>query len=190
MSRKSLKLTVVLAALMLSVPLMAQTEGHDFSSVTLNGLSIYEPHTKAELFSVFGDPDRIHDGMVFLYDRVLPVSRAAGAGDLSSGSEARRTVTDEIGCVRQGDSIYIFSFFICSDRIAVNGFVRVGDPVSKVYEMGGATQECTWRDGSKYVYWAPDDPDNPDNPLIEWGCHPYFNYDSDGIITSIEYYYD
>ena len=188
MSRKSLKLTVVLAALMLSVPLMAQTEGHDFSSVTLNGLSIYEPHTKAELFSVFGDPDRTDDG-VFLYDRVLPVSRAAGAGGLSSGSEARRTVTDEIGYYAKEDgTIMIDVFFIYSDRIAVNGFVRVGDPVSKVYEMGGTTQECTWRDGSKYVYWAPEG--SPDDPFIEWGCHPYFNYDSDGIITSIEYYYD
>lgn len=95
-------------------------------------------------------------------------------------------VTDEFGYDDDGnDSVKICVFTLNSDRFAVNDYIRVVDPVSKVYYMGGKT---LMEEDRSRIYWAPEG--SPDEPRIEWDCYPAFYYDDNGIITDIELYYD
>lgn len=96
-------------------------------------------------------------------------------------------VTDEFGFggIYGRDSIRFCVFTLNSDRFAVNDYIRVVDPVSKVYYMGGKT---LMEEDRSRIYWAPEG--SPDEPWIEWDCYPAFYYDNNGIITEIELYYD
>ena len=112
---------------------------------------------------------------------------APASGDFSlSDVRAAKNVVDDFGYSDVGkDSIKICVFTLNSDRFAVNGYIRVGDPVTKVYDMGGKTLE----DNDRHrIYWAPEG--RPDEPWIEWDCYPAFYYDDNGIITKIALYYD
>ena len=138
---------------------------HDFSSVSINGLDTYKIYTREQITDALGEPDE---------------------EDTLSDAKAVRNVVDELGYSDVGkDSIKICVFTLYSDRFAVNDYVRVGDPVSKVYDMGGKTLE---EEDRSRIYWAPEG--SPDEPWIEWDCYPAFYYDENGIITEIELYYD
>ena len=74
----------------------------------------------------------------------------------------------------------ILSAYIYDETSIVNGYVRVGDPISKVYDMGGKFHNTDYGGGKGAVYWCPSGWGNAD-----WIVCPEFTYDSNGIITSI-----
>ena len=151
---------------------------YDFSSVSINGLDTYKIYTRADK----------EDNVIykyFVYRTTMVMAPATGDFSLSDVRAAKK-VTDEFGYYDDGnDSIKICVFTLYSDRFAVNDYIRVGDPVSKVYDMGGKTLE---EEDRSRIYWAPEG--SPDEPWIEWDCYPAFYYDENGIITEIELYYD
>ena len=88
----------------------------------------------------------------------------------------------------KGSSDWKFSvFMLLSDRFAVNGYVRVGDHISKVRDMGGAVRNLSDEDGGGRIYWKPGTKPLSDEYLR---YYPAFHYDKDGTITYIELYYD
>ena len=110
----------------------------------------------------------------------------APAVDTTRTFRAAKEVADGFGYIRKnGDTLRFQVFFITSDRFAVNDYIRVGDPVTKVYDMGGQTME---EEDRSRIFWAPEG--SPDEPWIEWDCYPAFYYDNNGIFTKIELYYD
>ena len=160
---------------------------HDFSSVSINGLDTYKIYTREQITDALGEPDE-EDNVIykyFVYHTTMVMAPPSGDYSLSD-AKAVRNVVDELGYSDVGkDSIKICVFTLYSDRFAVNDYVRVGDPVSKVYDMGGKTLE---EEDRSRIYWAPEG--SPDEPWIEWDCYPAFYYDENGIITEIELYYD
>ncbi|HIR72092.1 MAG TPA: hypothetical protein IAB96_00975 [Candidatus Coprenecus pullicola] len=163
------------------------TQQYDFSSVSINGLDTYKIYTREQITDALGEPDE-EDNVIykyFVYHTTMVMAPPSGDYSLSD-AKAVRNVVDELGYSDVGkDSIKICVFTLYSDRFAVNDYVRVGDPVSKVYDMGGKTLE---EEDCSRIYWAPEG--SPDEPWIEWGCYPRFYYDDNGIITDIELYHD
>ena len=116
------------------------------------------------------------------------MAMAPASGDFSlSDVRAARNVVDDFGFggIHGRDSVRFCVFTLNSDRFAINDYIRVGDPVTKVYDMGGKTLE---EEDRNRIYWAPEG--SPEEPWIEWDCYPAFCYDDNGIITEIELYYD
>ena len=166
------------------------TQQYDFSAVRINGLEIGKFYTREQyLEALGGQPHRESDDAYhfLIYQTTMALAPAADP-ELSDIKKAE-TKYDLFGySAWQGyEGFYFASFFIHSDKYAINDYVRVGDPVSKVRDMGGTVMDVNY-DGYKYLYWAPEG--SPDDPQIEWGCYPRFGYDDNGIITEIELYYD
>ena len=163
------------------------TQQYDFSAVRINGLDIDKIHTREQIIDALGEPDE-EDNVVYkylVYHTTMVMAPASGDFSLSD-VRAAKNVVDDFGYSDVGkDSIKICVFTLNSDRFAVNDYIRVGDPVSKVYDMGGKTLE---EEDRSRIYWAPEG--SPDEPWIEWDCYPAFYYDENGIITEIELYYD
>ena len=57
----------------------------------------------------------------------------------------------------------------------------------KVRKFPGTVWGVEYEEGNGELHWS-DKQIDPDNVL--WAMYPYFCYDKDGVITSIEYYYD
>ena len=186
-----LKLLSAAAAAMTAAGILTaaaqETQQYDFSSVSINGLDTYKIYTREQIIDALGEPDE-EDNVIykyFVYRTAMVMAPASGDFSLSDVKAARK-VSDGIGYDYIGnDSVKICVFTLNSDRFAVNDYVRVGDPVSKVYDMGGKTLE---EEDRSRIYWAPEC--SPDEPWIEWDCYPAFYYDENGIITEIELYYD
>ena len=64
----------------------------------------------------------------------------------------------------------------------------MGDPVSKVYNMGGSVRDIKNTDGGGNLYWTPFVTDYIEDEDLMY--NPAFWYDKNGIITKIELYYD
>ena len=186
-----LKLLSAAAAAMTAAGILTaaaqDTLQYDFSSVSINGLDTYKIYTREQIIDALGEPDE-EDNVVYkylVYHTTMVMAPASGDFSLSD-VRAAKNVVDDFGYSDVGnDSIKICVFTLYSDRFAVNDYVRVGDPVSKVYDMGGQTLE---EEDRSRIYWAPEG--SPDEPWIEWDCYPAFYYDENGIITEIELYYD
>ena len=186
-----LKLLSAAAAAMTAAGILTaaaqDTLQYDFSSVSINGLDTYKIYTREQIIDALGEPDE-EDNVVYkylVYHTTMVMAPASGDFSLSD-VRAAKNVVDDFGYSDVGnDSIKICVFTLYSDRFAVNDYVRVGDPVSKVYDMGGKTLE---EEDRSRIYWAPEG--SPDEPWIEWDCYPAFYYDNNGIITKIELYYD
>ena len=163
---------------------------YDFSAIRINGLEIGKFYTREQyLEALGGQPYRESDDAYhFLTYKTTMVFAPAADPELSDIRKAE-TKYDLFGySAWQGYEGFSFdSFFIHSDKYAINDYVRVGDPISKVRDMGGTVMDVNY-DGYKYLYWAPEG--SPDDPQIEWGCYPRFGYDDNGIITEIELYHD
>ena len=112
---------------------------HDFSSVSINGLDTYKIYTREQIIEALGEPDE-EDNIIYnylVYRTTMVMAPASGDFSLSDVKAARK-VSDGIGYDYIGnDSVKICVFTLNSDRFAVNDYIRVGDHVSKVYDMGG-----------------------------------------------------
>ena len=79
------------------------------------------------------------------------------------------------------DTAYVFD-----GKYIVNGFIHVGDPISKVYEMDGdfsSTQYHKNRSGA--IFWRPT---GTRWENVEFFNCPEFTYGEDGVITSIGFW--
>ena len=151
---------------------------YDFSSVSINGLDTYKIYTREQITDALGEPDE-EDNVIYnylVYRTTMVMAPASGDFSLSDVKAARK-VSDGIGYDYIGnDSVKICVFTLNSDRFAVNDYIRVGDPVSKVYDMGGKT---LMEEDRSRIYWAPEG--SPDEPWIEWDCYPAFYYDNNAF---------
>ena len=187
-----LKLLSAAAAAMTAAGILTaaaqDSKQYDFSQISVNGIHLHKYYTKEQLIDALGVPDEEDDVVYsyFVYNSTMVMAPPSGDYSLSD-AKAVRNVVDEFGfgSIYGQDSIKFCVFTLYSDRFAVNDYVRVGDPVTKVYDMGGQTME---EEDRSRIYWAPEG--SPDEPWIEWDCYPAFYYDENGIITDIELYYD
>ena len=167
------------------------SQQYDFSTIRINGLELDRYYTREQIINALGEPDEEDDVVYsyFVYNSTIVMAPASGDFSLSD-AKAVRNVVDEFGfgSIYGQDSIKFCVFTLTSDKFAVNDYVRVGDHVSKVRDMGGTVKDTKNADGSGTLYWTP-----AVLAFIEDGnlayC-PAFYYNKNGIITMIEVYYD
>ena len=101
-------------------------DGHDYS--------------KEQIIQALGEPDN-EDNVIYhyfsYYSEVLSHEEPSDDSSLGRGEKRTRILEDEFGLSDLSPSSdWKFSVFMLeSDRFAVNGYVRVGDHVSKVRDM-------------------------------------------------------
>ena len=167
------------------------SQQYDFSTIRINGLELDRYYTREQIINALGEPDEEDDVVYsyFVYNSTIVMAPASGDFSLSD-AKAVRNVVDEFGfgSIYGQDSIKFCVFTLTSDKFAVNDYVRVGDHVSKVRDMGGTVKDTKNADGSGTLYWTP-----AVLAFIEDGnlayCPAYY-YNKNGIITMIEVYYD
>ena len=107
-------------------------------------------------------------GPEYLYERKTKIlNREVGTGDYY------------IQITLSGNPGSIICAFFADTSSVMNGYIRVGDPVSKVYDMGGDFFKSEWGDKEGSIYWRPSGCGNAD-----WIVCPEITYDKDGKITS------
>ncbi len=130
MKRKLLTLMLVV----MSTTIFGQT--YDFSKITINGLELHEKYSEEELFSALGSTTNIaKTGVLSYVEYTFPND-------------------DVIGM----QASYFRLFSLSSINYALNDYLRLGDNISKLYEMGGTVSTDP---SSKLIkYWRPqsDDP--------------------------------
>ena len=149
MSTVSRLITCIILAVAGMFPATAQyTQQYDFSAVRINGLDIDKIHTREQIIDALGEPDE-EDNVIYKYFVYHTTMVMAPASEpIENGFRAAENVTDDFGYYDDGnDSIKICVFTLNSDRFAVNDYIRVGDPVSKVYNMGGSVRDIKNTDG-------------------------------------------
>ena len=182
-------ITITIVSIVLTTTLNAQE--YDFSSQRLNGLEVGNFYTEEQFVEAFGEPD-YYDVVAhnyFVYERTVASPSPAAVGDIVGGAVAAEKIEDSIGYTSNNEGEYcIITYTINSDQIVFNDYIRVGDHVSKVFDMGGTTLECKNEDGSGYIVWGPFE--DKGNGQLDWTLYPAFYYDENGIIEYIELYYD
>ena len=156
--------------------LLTGLDEHDFSTFTINGLVIGGPdrYTEQDIIDAFGQPDSVYYDMAvgFVYSYNMKVS-SSKKNYVPIGSNSI-----ELSMINKNG--IISSAYVYDETSLVNGYIRVGDPISKVYDMGGRFHKADYGGGEGAVYWCPSGWGDAD-----WiGC-PEFTYDANGIITSI-----
>ena len=163
---------------------------------TVGGLVIGQTYDYDYIISVLGEPDYVsHDMYEFLVYKEKRLSAEAEALPVGppTGTAQEAPKEDSFGFAPGVDGWYYISYFIYTDRYsfshpALPGIeVRVGDPIEKVRKFPGTLWGKEFERGGGKLYWS-DKQIDPDNEL--WAMYPYFYYDKNGVITSIEYYYD
>ena len=191
-----LKLLSAAAAAMTAAGILTaaaqDSKQYDFSQISVNGIHLHKYYTKEQLIDALGVPDEEDDVVYsyFVYNSTMVMAPPSGDYSLSD-AKAVRNVVDEFGfgSIYGQDSIKFCVFTLNSDKFAVNGYVRVGDPVSKVYDMGGSVRDIKNTDGGgKLYWWASFVTDYIEDEDLMY--NPAFWYDKNGIITKIELYYD
>ena len=184
----------IIAIASVGIPTAAaqNTQQYDFSTVSINGLELDRYYTREQLIDALGVPDEEDDVVYsyFVYNSTMAMAPASGDFSLSDVRAARNVVDDfGFGGIHGRDSVRFCVFTLNSDKFAVNGYVRVGDPVSKVYDMGGSVRDIKNTDGGgKLYWWASFVTDYIEDEDLMY--NPAFWYDKNGIITKIELYYD
>jgi len=147
---------------------------YDFSTFTINGFEVAGPeYTEQDIIRVFGQPDTVlyEFGRTYMYERKIKIlNKEVGTGDYY------------IQITLPGSSGPIIGAFVADTSSVMNGYIRVGDPVLKVYDMGGRFKDNKSNfkgDGSGYIWWCPSGWGNAD-----WIVCPEISYDKDGKITS------
>ena len=162
-------LTLIVAALAVSA----------HAQQTVGGLVIGQTYDYDYIISVLGEPDYVsHDMYEFLVYKEKRLSAEAEALPVGppTGTAQEAPKEDSFGFAPGVDGWYYISYFIYT-----------GDSIEKVRKFPGTVWGVEYEEGNGELHWS-DKQIDPDNVL--WAMYPYFCYDKDGVITSIEYYYD
>ena len=155
---------------------------------TVGGLTITRNYSGKEIVSMLGEPDTVTMEAYIYYHYSMVPRHTSERGPLPE----EEVMTDSFGFTSYPGGVFN-SYFIYTDRYAfthpsVPGVsVRVGDPISKVRAFPGTFHDNRYGDGKGELYWCPE---GFPEKQVDWMMYPYFCYDSKGIITSIEHYYD
>lgn len=163
---------------------------YNFSTVRINGLVLDKYYTIEQIIEALGEPDK-EDNVVYSYLVYYTTKIMTPASNrIESDFNIAKRISDGIGFggIHGRDSVRFCVFTLNSDRFAVNDYIRVGDPVSKVYDMGGSVRDIKNTDGGGNLYWTPFVTDYIEDEDLMY--NPAFWYDKNGIITKIELYYD
>ena len=170
--------TVILAqATMINDNEPPQFEALDFSTFTINGLEMAGPeYTEQDIIRAFGQPDTVEfDEFGYTYTYFFE-------SDISSvqhGNAAEITLYSK----PKGP---IMTAYVFDGKYNINGFIRVGDPISKVYEMDGDFSNTQYhKNRAGAIFWRPT---GTGWENVEFFNCPEFTYDEDGVITSIGFW--
>ena len=124
-----------------------QFEALDFSTFTINGLEMAGPeYTEQDIIRVFGQPDTV------MFDEFGYTYTYFFESDISSvqyGNAAEITLYSK----PKGP---IMTAYVFDGKYNVNGFIRVGDPISKVYEMDGDFSNTQYhKNRAGAIFWRP-----------------------------------
>ena len=161
---------------------------------TVGGLVCGQTYDYDYIISVLGEPDYVSHDMyeVLVYKEKRPSTKASPVGP-PTGTAQEAPKEDSFGFAPGVDGWCYTAYYISTDRYsfshpALPGIeVRVGDSIEKVRKFPGTVWGVEYEEGNGELHWS-DKQIDPDNVL--WAMYPYFCYDKDGVITSIEYYYD
>ena len=154
-----------------------QFEALDFSTFTINGLEMAGPeYTEQDIIRAFGQPDTVEfDEFGYTYTYFFE-------SDISSvqyGNAAEITLYSK----PKGP---IMTAYVFDDKYNVNGFIRVGDHISKVYEMDGDFSNTQYhKNRAGAIFWRPT---GTGWENVEFFNCPKFAYNEDGVITSIGFW--
>ena len=154
-----------------------QFEALDFSTFTINGLEMAGPeYTEQDIIRAFGQPDTV------MFDEFGYTYTYFFESDISSvqyGNAAEITLYSK----PKGP---IMTAHVFDGKYIVNGFIRVGDHISKVYEMDGDFSNTQYRKNrAGAIFWRPT---GTGWENVEFFNCPEFTYDEDGVITSIGFW--
>ena len=147
------------------------------SEFTINGLIIGGPaeYGEEDLIAAFGQPDSVlydYSGVyTYVYNRDM-TEKPGGYVPVMNHSEI--AVFNRHGP--------IVGVYIVDDGFVINGHIEVGDPISKVYDLGGKFKTHDYGDGDGGILWCP--PGRSD----DWIVCPEFTYNENGIIDSISFW--
>ena len=154
-----------------------QFEALDFSTFTINGLEMAGPeYTEQDIIKAFGQPDTVEfDEFGYTYTYFFE-------SDISSvqyGNAAEITLYSK----PKGP---IMTAYVFDGKYYVNGFIRVGDHISKVYEMDGDFSNTQYhKNRAGAIFWRPT---GTGWKNVEFFNCPEFAYDENGVITSIGFW--
>ena len=152
-----------------------QFEALDFSTFTINGLEMAGPeYTEQDIIKAFGQPDTVEFdefGYTYTYFFESDISAYKYAADITLYSKPKGP---------------IMTAYVYDRKYIVNGFIRVGDPISKVYEMDGDFSNTQYhRNRAGAIFWRPT---GAGWENVEFFNCPKFAYNEDGVITSIGFW--
>ena len=175
----------MLSSILCSISLFAQTgfdsagqfDGYDFSTFTINGLEMAgQEYTEQDIIRAFGQPDTVEFdefGYTYTYFFESDVSASAYkyAADITLLYKPKGP---------------IMTAYVYDRKYIVNGFIRVGDPISKVYEMDGDFSNTHYnKNRAGAIFWRPT---GTGWENVEFFNCPKFAYNEDGVITSIGFW--
>ena len=154
-----------------------QFEALDFSTFTINGLEMAGPeYTEQDIIRAFGQPDTV------MFDEFGYTYTYFFESDISSvqyGNAAEITLYSK----PKGP---IMTAYVFDGKYIVNGFIRVGDHISKVYEMDGDFSNTQYhKNRAGAIFWRPT---GTGWENVEFFNCPEFAYDENGVITSIGFW--
>ena len=154
-----------------------QFEALDFSTFTINGLEMAGPeYTEQDIIRAFGQPDTV------MFDEFGYTYTYFFESDISSvqyGNAAEITLYSK----PKGP---IMTAYVFDGKYIVNGFIRVGDHISKVNEMDGDFSNTQYhKNRAGAIFWRPT---GTGWENVEFFNCPEFTYDEDGVITSIGFW--
>lgn len=154
-----------------------QFEALDFSTFTINGLEMAGPeYTEQDIIRAFGQPDTV------MFDEFGYTYTYFFESDISSvqyGNAAEITLYSK----PKGP---IMTAYVFDGKYIVNGFIRVGDHISKAYEMDGGFSNTQYhKNRAGAIFWRPT---GTGWENVEFFNCPEFTYDEDGVITSIGFW--
>ena len=154
-----------------------QFEALDFSTFTINGLEIGGPeYTEQDIIRAFGQPDTVmfdEFGYTYTYFFESDISASAYkyAADITLLYKPKGP---------------IMTAYVYDRKYIVNGFIRVGEPISKVYEMDGDFSNTQYhKNRAGAIFWRPT---GTGWENVEFFNCPKFAYNEDGVITSIGFW--
>lgn len=173
---------VLTACAMMLFVIQSHGQGHSTeisapygSEFTINGLIIDSrvEYSEADLITALGRPDYvaydpIDRNYTYVYNR-----------NMTEKPDGYVPITDHdaeitLPCIPGP----IISAYVYGGTFVANGHIRVGDPISKVYDLGGKFKTHDYGNGKGVVLWCPP------GKNYDWIVCPEFTYNEKDIITS------